>query len=166
MTLYGAIEEDVEIQNLLVKAMFVQQTDITYYDSVDFDDFKSTLSYFKKLFLSFTPDAEKGEESFENLMTLVRNRKIEGLSRESADAKVLQVMRTAAEKIHDAFGEMDGDFESIVDIARLVSHAKDVALNGLIDLMYEDESVKDFNVQYRDLNKMDVGVSKEYEVLE
>ena len=169
--LFAAIAEVNETENILVKMMLVQQTDIAYYDSVDFDDPKATLSYFKKLYLSFTWDVESAKQLFDAMMTVVNNRKIEGLSKMDAEAQVHQIMRSAAEKIHGAIRDLGDDSESIVEAAKVVSLVKDVALNSIVDLMFKDETIRDYTVQIRDSdqkiqNKMDAGISTEYEVLE
>ena len=101
--LIKAIEYGEGKQQIMADMILVQHIDSTY-DSVNFDDFISTLSYFIKLeqyYLGISE--EQADIRMENL-----NRKyfIEGAAtRERAH----QVMRSAAEKIHVAFRELDRD---------------------------------------------------------
>ena len=145
--------------------IYVQQTDTTY-DSVDFDDLIATLSYFKKLYLSFALSSkpEDAEHFFDGLMLQINNKRTKKDSKVSAEIRAHQIMRLAAEKIHDALRELNHD--SIPTTGQLVMDVMIEALNKLVDLSYysdEDDISKYF--QIRNNIEKDVAVTKDYEVV-
>jgi len=143
--------------------IYVQQTDTTY-DSVDFDDYKSTISYFKKLFLSFTPNPEDAEKIFDHIMTQILNNRTKKDSKTFADIRIHQIMKSAAERIHNALRELDHD--SIPTTAQLVMDVMNEALISLMDLShYSDDDNGSKYHQIRNNVEKDVEVTKDYEVL-
>ena len=158
--------EDGELAlSLLASIIYIQRTDITY-DSVDFEDPQSTLSYFKKLYQSFSRTSE--EEVDQLFKDLTRLMKTDGST--SAEAEAQRIMKTAAEKIHVAFRELTQD--SIANTANFVIIVLKEAVEGLIDLVQDsdDDDDDDDDTKYtfqliRDHTKKDAGVLKDYEVL-
>ena len=106
-----------------------------------------------------------GEQRFNDLMTLVINKRTKGVSEKSAEVQAQHIMRLAAEKIHGAIRELNQDSESIVNTAEFVLLVMEEAVKSLLDLSYEDESFHRFAFQTRDDTKKDAGVLKDYEVL-
>lgn len=123
LSLVGVISADEDIQETLVKTIFVQQVDFAY-DSVNFDDFISTKSYFTKLYMSFTGNSE---EKFNTLMSMMKKNNYE--------AEAQHIMRSAAEKIHSVMRELKQD--SIVIVSEFVTLVMQEAIHRLIILMYE-----------------------------
>ena len=166
LTLIGAKEDDDKTQSRLLKMIYVQQTDTTY-DSVNFDDPISNLSYFKKLVLSFalTISSEEVDQYFNNLMMQIIKTKTMKNSKKSAEVQAQHIMRSAAEKIHDALQELNQD--SIVTTAEFVMLVILEALGSLVDLSYDSDDDDDVSKLFRIRNHIekDAGVSTDYEVL-
>lgn len=156
------IEDGEQALSLLASIIAIQQTD-TNYDSVNFDDPISTLSYFKKLYQSFswTSDEEVGQ-LFEGFIRLLKTH-----GSKSAEIKAQEIMRSAAEKIHTAFRDLNQD--SISDTSNLVFTTLNDALESLINLIEDlddDDSDTKFTFQLiRNNTKKDAAVLKDYEVL-
>ena len=147
----------------MAKLIYLQQTDFTY-DSVNFDDPVSTLSYFKKLFQSFSRISdEEVEKIFKDMMGFINKRSMEG-SIHSSEIQAQHIMKTAAEKIHTAFQELNRD--SFVVTARFVFQVMKEAVDGLVDLIHDREGEGDFArfTLQRKRDKKDGGL-KDYEVL-
>jgi hypothetical protein len=107
--LTNVIKKGESIQKLMGGIIQIQKMDNTTYDSVDFEDFISTLSYFKKIDQIYTSSSEEeADQKFETMMFFLK-RMIERDSESSAGVQAQQVMRLAAEKIHDAFRELNRD---------------------------------------------------------
>ena len=166
LILIGATVEGEKTQGLLVKMVYVRQVDITY-DSVNFDDPISTISYFTRLYLSFALSTEEAEKAIKDLLMRIKESK-EG-SKESVEVQMQRIMRLAAEKIHGAFRELKQD--SVVNTAEFVMLVMNEALKSLIDLMYdgdddyEDDTPLSKYFQIRNRTIKDVGALKDYEVL-
>ena len=156
------IEDGEQALSLLASIIAIQQTD-TNYDSVNFDDPISTLSYFKKLYQSFswTSDEEVGQ-LFEGFIRLLKTH-----GSKSAEIRAQEIMRSAAEKIHTAFRDLNQD--SISDTSNLVFTTLNDALESLINLIEDlddDDSDTKFTFQLiRNNTKKDAAVLKDYEVL-
>ncbi|KAF8814005.1 hypothetical protein BYT27DRAFT_7083022 [Phlegmacium glaucopus] len=164
LTLFDVVEDGELALGLLASIIYIQQTDITY-DSINFEDPISTLSYFKKLYQSFSRASE--EEVDQLFKDLTRLMKREGSSK-SAEVEAQQIMRSAAEKIHIAFRELNQD--SISNTANFVFLVLKEAVESLIDLVQDSEDDDDSDTKYtfqliRDHTKKDAGVLKDYEVL-
>jgi len=163
-TLFDVVEDGELALGLLASIIYIQQTDVTY-DSVNFDDPISTLSYFKKLYQSFSRASE--EEVDQLFKDLTRLMKYEGSK--SAEVEAQHIMRSAAEKIHVAFRELNQD--SIANTANFVFLVLKEAVGSLIDLVQDsDDDDDDDDTKYtfqliRDHTKKDPGVLKDYEVL-
>ena len=99
--LIKATEKGETDRRFLTKMIYIQHIDTTY-DSVNFDDPVSTLSYYKKLnpFCNYISD-EDLDKFFEKSLFYLR--------KPTAMEKALahQVMRSTAEKVHVAFRELD-----------------------------------------------------------
>jgi len=167
LRILSEVVEDGELSlGLLASLIYIQQTDITY-DSVDFDDPISTLSYFKKLYQSFTRVSE--EEVDQLFKDLTRLLKID--TSQSAEVEAQHIMRSAAEKIHVAFRELNQD--SIANTANYVFLVLKEALESLMTLVQDtddDDDDSDSDSKYtfqliRDHTKKDPGVLKDYETL-
>ena len=124
--------KDGEIyQGFLARIIFVQHTDISY-DSVNFDDPISTLSYFKKVYQSFTRDSEEDvDQMFRRMMQVFT----ETGSEKSAEVQALHIMRSAAEKIHNAFRELNPN--TFGNTANFVANVIMEATDSLI-FLYRD----------------------------
>jgi len=165
LLILSEVVEDGEMSlGLMASLIYIQRTDITY-DSVDFDDPLSTLSYFKKLYQSFSRVSEEEvEQLFKDLTRLL---KID--ASQSAEVEAQHIMRSAAEKIHVAFRELNQD--SIANTANYVFLVLKEALESLVNLVQDsDDDDDDDDSKYtfqliRDHTKKDPGVLKEYEVL-
>jgi len=165
LLILSEVIDDGELSlGLLASLIYIQQTDITY-DSVDFDDPRSTLSYFKKLYQSFSRVSEEEvEQLFKDLTRLL---KID--TSQSAEVEAQHIMRSAAEKVHVAFRELNQD--SIANTANYVFLVLRDALESLINLVQDtDDDDNDGDGKYtfqliRDHTKKDPGVLKDYEVL-
>ena len=85
---------------LLASIIYIQQTDITY-DSINFDD---PISYFKKLYQSFSrTSAEEVDQLFKDLTQFLKSNEVEEGSKISAEMEAQRIMKSAADKIHIAF---------------------------------------------------------------
>jgi hypothetical protein len=122
-----------------VTTFYIYQTDISY-DSVDFDDPISTLSYFKKLFRSYAisrfpsllPE-EEVEKLFEDIMHIIKTKTEEGSTR-PAEVQAHYIMRSAAEKIHGAFREMYQDSDSVATYKRTSNFVTLVMIEAMADI--------------------------------
>jgi DNA-binding transcriptional ArsR family regulator len=111
------IEHGGRFRSNIAETIYVQHIDTTY-DSVDFDDPISTLSYFKKICI---PVYSKSDEIFEGMMSIFKRRTEMG-SKILAEVKAQQIMRSAAEKVHDCFQELNRDSsESYLNTALIVA---------------------------------------------
>jgi len=151
LTLNIAKEDDDDKIFGLLRTIFVQQVDIAYYDSVNFDDPKSTQSYFIKLCLSIISKQvqEEAEQRLNDLMTRIavanKTKKNSGIETEAQN-----IIRRAAETIHGAFQELKRD--SIVTTSEFVLDVLLVALKDLTILSFDvdvDDS-PDFTSSIRD----------------
>ena len=132
-TLYDTIETTNEFKKYLATAICIQHTDITY-DSVNFDDPISTLSYFKKIYKQFRLESEEEEVDrvFTSMMQLFKMR-VEKGSKISAEVQAQHIMRSAAEKIHIAFRGLNQN--SIGDAEQTALIATVEAMQSLLELM-------------------------------
>ena len=126
-------------QHLLERAFSIQQIDSTY-DSVNFDDPISTLSYFKKIQEGYT------RISGEKIDRMIRHFKKNG-SKISAEVQAHHIMRSAAEKIHVALREPKGE-----DLRALY-----IAENILLDVLIEawnklQRLLRDCDVEHEEVN--------------
>jgi hypothetical protein len=113
--------------------IYVQHIDTTY-DSVDFDDFIFTLSYFRKLDHPLGQGSEEEtNQKYENLMLLLSMVTERGLEK-SAQVQVHQIMKSTAEKIHGAFRELNRD-DSFLVTSILVMDAMKEANSSLSHMM-------------------------------
>lgn len=167
LTLLDVVEDGELALGLLASIIYIQQTDITY-DSVNFDDPISTLSYFKKLYQSFSRASEEEvDQLFKDLTRLMKQREVDSAT--SAETEAQHIMRSAAEKIHAAFRELNQD--SISNTANFVFLVLKEAVESLINLVQDsDDDDDDSDTRYtfqliRDHTKKDAGVLKDYEVL-
>jgi len=113
--------------------IYIQRTDTTY-DSVNFDDPISTLSYFKKVYQPFSQTSdEEVDKHFEPMMSYFERTTKRG-SELSAEVQAHQIMRSAAEKIHATFQELDRDMYGIrvMTVTGVISEAH----HSLVRLMH------------------------------
>jgi hypothetical protein len=154
-------------KNLLIKMLYVQQTDNIAYNSVNFDDTISTLSYIIKLYQSLAPsmNPERVEQFFNGLMDQIIKKGTMKGSNKSAEAEAQDIMRLVAEKIHGVFQELNRD--SIVIDAEFVRDLMLEALRILIDLSNDDNDDEDVSklLGIRNHIEKDAKVLKDYEVL-
>ena len=126
------IEDEETIHFFVTNTIYIQNIDSTY-DSVNFDDFVSTLSYYKRLRRfsrqnGIEDSSEELDQRFDN-MTLVLTQ--EG-SKISAEAQAHSIMRSAAEKIHKAFQKLNrNSYEKIVIFVSSTIVESDSRLLGL-----------------------------------
>jgi len=137
----GATEIEGNNTILMARMIFIQQADKTY-DSINFNDPKSTLSYFKELYRPFFPDLEKEidmDKRFNNLMRKLSMKAVDGSMK---SVEIQNIMRMTAEKIHGAFRELKRD--SVMDTANVVFNVMEEALSRLLDLIKDgDDDDKD-----------------------
>lgn len=143
---------------------FFQHVDMTAYDSVNFDDPKSTLSYFRSLYLAYmTSEDPEVNQIFNDIMTRITVITNETKNPE-IEAKAQYIMRSAAKKIHGAFQELKRD--SIVTNSEFVFNALQDALMGLLYLSFggivedDDYYFTEFSSFVRDHTKKDETLGK------
>jgi len=131
-SLFNVIENGEKFQGYMAMIIYIQHTD-TSYESVNFDDPISTLSYFKKIYQSYSRDSEEEvDQTFKKLMWAFKLRTENG-SRKSGEVQAQHIMRSAAEKIHNAFRELNRD--SFPLTAGVVVNVIGEAMNSLVLLM-------------------------------
>ena len=102
----NVIEGGEEVQQYVAGIICIQHMDITTYNSVNFDDPISTLSYYKKIYRCYSQDSEEEiDGTFEFLMEFFTTRG----SKISAEVRMHHIIRSTAEKIHSAFQELSRD---------------------------------------------------------
>ena len=118
----------------------VQKADSDY-DSVDFEDFTSTLSHFKKL---SRPSTTMSEEEIDNhynefmAKTIMKQTKKDPeKSAAEVELEVQDIFRLAAEKIHGAFRELQPD--SIETTAEFLQLVVQEAWMKLFELLSDDD---------------------------
>ena len=85
----------------------IQRMDARTYDSVNFDDPISTLSYYKKIFHIIAQLSDEDiDDHFELMTYLFKLRTAEKGSKLFAEAQAHQIMRSAAERVHVYFREI------------------------------------------------------------
>lgn len=162
-TTYDIVEDSEIALGLLASIIYLQHTDKEY-NTVDFEDRVATFTYFKRLYESFSRiPTEEVDELFDGMTRLL---KLGGEGDPEAEAH--RIMRNAAEKIHNAFLELDQ--ESIANTANFVLLVMRDALESLINLVQnveDDDSDSKYTFQLiRDHSKRDPGtVLKDYETL-
>ncbi|KDR85995.1 hypothetical protein GALMADRAFT_219046 [Galerina marginata CBS 339.88] len=165
LTTYDIVEDSEVALGLLASMIYIQQADMEY-NTVNLDDSLATLSYFKKLYQSFSRiPADEVDDLFKDLTRLM---KLGGEKNPEAEAH--RIMRTASEQIHNAFQELNQ--ESISSTANFILLVMRDALDGLIDLVQDaDDDDDDSDSKYtfqliRDHSRKDPGaVLKDYESL-
>jgi len=146
LTLYlGAlyVKASKRFRTTLWRIIRIQRTDTTY-DSVDFGDPISTISYFKKLCQAAGKSEEVVDRTINNSMALIVDKETKDDSIKYPGVKALSIMKSTAEKIHGAYQELD-DYSTtetaertkrrrIVEILKFVIPAMDEALKSLSEL--------------------------------
>jgi hypothetical protein len=127
-----AIEKG-EKPHFLAKIAYIQHTDITTYDSVDFDDPIFTLTYFKKLYIIISSTSEKEVEKMFTRFMLAFKETTEKGSKISAEVQAQHIMRSAAEKVHGALRDLKPNPDSL---GTSVSDLTDVILDAMLDLLH------------------------------
>lgn len=162
--MYDLVEDGEIALGLLVNIIYIQRADMAY-DNVNLNDPAETLAYFKKLYQAFSRiPQEEVDDLFKDLSRLIK-----AGGETSPEAEAHRIMRTAAEQIHIAFQELDQD--SIAITANYILDVMRDALEGLIDLVPENDDDDDSDSKYtfqliRDHSKKDAGaVLKDYESL-
>ena len=101
------MEEKDTFGGYLEKIIYMQRMDIIIYDSVNFDDLESTLSYFKQLYQHYSGKSEEEvDHMFEILFQSYKHKTDQGSKTPFEDLAQL-IMRSAAEKIHITFHNYD-----------------------------------------------------------
>ena len=137
--------------SLMSGIILIQHTNSTY-DSVDFGDAMSVITYFKKLCQASTGYSEEDiDTAINNLMVRIIDKETRDGSIKYPAIKALSIMKWTADKIHGAFQELgwDGDdftadtaHNKIPKIVKIVSSAMDEAaerLESLADLDSDPE---------------------------
>ena len=135
---------------ILSKTIRIQRTDTTY-DSVDFGDPMSNVSYFKKLLEAKGMRQKDVDLIVNKIMARI-------IDKETKDGmKALSIMKSTADKIHGAFQKLswDGDHSTANAteskntttgrISRFVSNAIKEAVEGLESLTMDLTSESDPN---------------------
>ena len=119
---------------LVKELVYLHETDITY-DSVNFDDPISTASYFTKLM------AGKGEFCEILIDSMGQTVRSKDGSTQSAEVPMHHIMRSAAEKVHDAFREFNRDSSAMGSFELLMSvkYAVNEALRSILDVLKEGD---------------------------
>ena len=136
--------------------VYIQRTDTTF-DSVDFDDPRSIIYYFIKLFQSRTGVSE--EEAHGTIIGLIKrifDKETNDDSKNSPGVEALLIMTWTAKHIHGAFQELSPDRHSTMKTAELVLLTMDFALDRLIELALPKSASQP---------ELDAGVSKDNENL-
>ena len=115
----------------------IQRTDTTY-DSVDFDDPMSIISYFKKLCqVTLWKSEEEADFLVDSMMTQIMDKETRDDSLEYA-AKAISVMILTAKEIHGALQELgrDDDYSTAKTrkIGQFISRVMEGALERLLEL--------------------------------
>jgi hypothetical protein len=128
----------------LAMIVYMQHTDLTY-DSVDFNNPISTLTYFKKLLQIFSAWGWGSEGEIDRLFTDMMQilKRTEKGSIEFAEVQAQHIMRSAAEKVHGAFRDLNRDPFKTTHLAI------DVMLKAIHDLV---ELINDFRVNNEEDN--------------
>ena len=136
-----ATEEGDGIRLGLTIIVYVQYLDRTVYDSVNFDDPISTLSYFKKIQQSYTRTSdEEVDNDFEAMLYFFKLRSERG-SKLSAEAQAHQIMRSTAEKIHATFRDLEQEGDGgtrAVFVTSMVLEAQISLLKLMRDCVVEE----------------------------
>jgi len=126
--------------NPFEELLYIVET-YTTYDSFNFDDPISTASYFTKICRSSTSSGEELNQLFKSMMR--QTIKTKDGSTQSAEVPIHHIMRSAAEKIHDAIEEaIDRDSrnamttDELFKLYELVTIVGIEALRSLLDLRY------------------------------
>jgi hypothetical protein len=130
-------------RDIATKIIWIQRIDTTY-DSVDFGDPTSTVSYFKKLYQAVSRFSEEDVDRTLNILmarTIDKETKDADGSIKSSEAKALSIMKSTAEKIHGDFQKMGRvENQSLLDILRtlrvkFVISAVIEAMESLLELV-------------------------------
>jgi hypothetical protein len=119
----------------VAKIIFIQRIDTTY-DSVDFGDPMSIITYFKQLCKYTLADSqEEVDRVIDGVVLRIYNKEAKDDSIKFPGVKTLAIMRSTAKKIHDAFQELGRDEDhSTVKTAMSVLGALDEGLESLDSL--------------------------------
>ena len=135
-TLINTSEEGENVQNHLAKIIYVQYVVTTIYDSVDFDDSISTISYFKKLYqilFSNVRSEEEVDEVFKRMTQMWKGKIMKG-SKEPIEVHGRHIMKSAVEKIHRSFRDIKIKSRSYSTITDQISFAQKVMNQAMYDL--------------------------------
>ena len=138
------IKDEEMAADILSRIIYLQRTDFTY-DSVNFDDPASTLSYFKNLYQCYTQTSEEEvDRVFNELMEIYELKTKAGFTN-SSEVKAQHIMRSTAEKIHNSFRDLNLDS---IDVFQVMEKAVE-SLVGLIRDRDGDDSSKHLPVDER-----------------
>jgi len=131
------VDSHEKTQHLLATIIYLQHTDNSY-DSVNFDDPVSTLSYFTKLYYSlFSKSSEEDvDRMYNSLMGIFEINTKKG-STKSGGVQAQHIMRKAAEKIHGALQESNLDSLLIGDTIILAYDTFRDAICSLAELVVD-----------------------------
>ena len=150
------------------------------YDSVNFDDPVSNLSYFKKLYRCFFVRAsdEMVDNLFRDLMEIYRTTTKDGgggggggsttitaTTITTAEAEALRIMRSTAEKIHGALRDLNQDSFKFVLLVmtEAMQSLLDLMLQVVVSVEGDDGESSRFHLKLK-RDKSDGGL-KDYEIL-
>ena len=136
-----AIETGEKVRGFLARIAHIYHMDTTY-DSVNFDDPISTLSYFKEIYQSYSQGSkEEVDRTFTKLMGVFKMRTEKG-SGTSAEFQAHYIMRSAAEKIHVTFRELNRDTYSatVLSVMCVMQEAMDSLAQLLQSCIDEDRT--------------------------
>ena len=129
--LFNEIEKEEIYQRYWTAIINIQHADISY-DSVNFDDPISTISYFKKI---YRPYSHVPDETVDQWFNIMADTFTKGGPKKSAEVQAQNIMRRAAKKVHNAFRELES--KSCADTADLVFDVMLEADIRLLSLMRE-----------------------------
>ena len=142
--LHDKIEDITRVEVIMSRLIQIQHVDTTY-DTYNFDDPLSNLSYFKKLYQSSTARPEEEiDEMFNDLMEILM-RKTKKYSK-NYDVEALHTMRWAAEKTHDLFQGLNRD--TYPSMLSLVLDVISAAVGNFGDLLRDSDNGDESQAKY------------------
>ncbi|KAF9037723.1 hypothetical protein BJ165DRAFT_1408389 [Panaeolus papilionaceus] len=166
LTMYDLVEDSETALSLMAGIIYTLAADGEF-SSYDLNKPEDTWTYFKKLYQAFSRlPQDQLDELFDDLDRLIKS---SAQKNAGAPAEAQSIMKEAAEKIHEAFQEMEE--VPVAHTANFVLLVMREALEDLVRLAEEGDDDEDSDTKYtfqliKDRSKKDAGaVLKDYESL-
>ncbi|PPQ74042.1 hypothetical protein CVT24_012344 [Panaeolus cyanescens] len=166
LTMYDFIEDSETALSLMAGIIYTLAADGEF-SSYDLNKPEEAWSYFKKLYQAFSRlPQDQLDELFDDLERLIKS---SAQKNSGAPAEAQAIMKEAAEKIHEAFQDMEE--VPVAHTANFVLLIMREALENLVRLAEEGEDDEESDTKYtfqliKDRSKKDAGaVLKDYESL-